>query len=73
MSRRTLIAATVLLLLALAGGGVGVYFAVRTPPRHHAKLLNQPTEQRRIRTLKPGAQPGFPITKPKVEKHEEGH
>jgi len=72
MRRRTLIAVAIAVALVLAGAGVGIYYAVRTPPRHHAKLLNQPTEQRRIHDLKPGPQPGFPVTKPKVEKHEEG-
>jgi hypothetical protein len=68
--RRTLLALLVVLLIA-AGIGLGIARSggnERTSPR----VLNQPTDARRVRPLRPGPAPGFGHPKLKYEKHDRG-
>jgi hypothetical protein len=58
------------LALIVIGGAVGTYLLTRGPQRKSPPVLNEPTEARRVRELRPGPQPGFPVPKLKPEKHD---
>jgi len=63
-----LIAAAVL-VVAVVVGTVGYLFTRDTSPKS-PRVVNEQTDARRVRVLRPGPQPGFPAPKLEREKHE---
>jgi hypothetical protein len=57
------------LALVAAGGAIAGYFFTRPTKPQSPRVLNNPTDARRIREIRPGAQPGFPVPTLTREEH----
>jgi hypothetical protein len=72
--RRQLAMIAAVAALVLVGAGIGVYaYLTRDIGPKSPPVLNRPTDASRVRTLRPGAQPGFPLAHLDREKHSEEH
>jgi hypothetical protein len=59
----------VLLVLVMVGAGLAIYYGTRNTKPKSPQVLQQPTQARRVRPLKPGPEPGIPAPRIRPEKH----